>query len=108
MAKTVRTRERPENVKVRNAVLMVIYSSRLTFIHVRQPGRDVEALYNQESFFLCVCRFSTKYWMSQTCIVCGKGMLFGLKCKNCKWVASQFAQICFFFVILMLMCYANP
>uniref|UniRef100_A0A3Q2QAH0 Kinase suppressor of ras 2 n=1 Tax=Fundulus heteroclitus TaxID=8078 RepID=A0A3Q2QAH0_FUNHE len=27
--------------------------------------------------------FSTKYWMSQTCIVCGKGMLFGLKCKNC-------------------------
>ncbi|CAL8251276.1 unnamed protein product, partial [Boreogadus saida] len=28
-------------------------------------------------------RFSTKYWMSQTCIVCGKGMLFGLKCKNC-------------------------
>ncbi|KAK2901759.1 hypothetical protein Q8A73_011505 [Channa argus] len=29
-------------------------------------------------------KFSTKYWMSQTCIVCGKGMLFGLKCKNCK------------------------
>uniref|UniRef100_H3BC71 Kinase suppressor of ras 2 n=1 Tax=Latimeria chalumnae TaxID=7897 RepID=H3BC71_LATCH len=29
-------------------------------------------------------RFSTKYWMSQTCIVCGKGMLIGLKCKNCK------------------------
>ncbi|KAJ8380161.1 hypothetical protein SKAU_G00009390 [Synaphobranchus kaupii] len=29
-------------------------------------------------------RFSTKYWMSQTCVVCGKGMLFGLKCKNCK------------------------
>uniref|UniRef100_W5K0U9 non-specific serine/threonine protein kinase n=1 Tax=Astyanax mexicanus TaxID=7994 RepID=W5K0U9_ASTMX len=29
-------------------------------------------------------RFSTKYWMSQTCIVCGKGMLFGLKCKTCK------------------------
>ncbi|XP_062890299.1 kinase suppressor of Ras 2 isoform X2 [Mobula hypostoma] len=29
-------------------------------------------------------RFSTKYWMSQTCTVCGKGMLFGLKCKNCK------------------------
>ncbi|XP_030877466.1 kinase suppressor of Ras 2-like, partial [Leptonychotes weddellii] len=22
--------------------------------------------------------------MSQTCTVCGKGMLFGLKCKNCK------------------------
>ncbi len=33
------------------------------------------------------CRFSTKYWMSQTCIVCGKGMLFGLKCKNCKYVS---------------------
>uniref|UniRef100_A0A8C0G0Z6 non-specific serine/threonine protein kinase n=1 Tax=Chelonoidis abingdonii TaxID=106734 RepID=A0A8C0G0Z6_CHEAB len=31
-------------------------------------------------------RFSTKYWMSQTCTVCGKGMLFGLKCKNCKYV----------------------
>nr|XP_057925598.1 kinase suppressor of Ras 2 isoform X5 [Doryrhamphus excisus] len=29
-------------------------------------------------------RFSTKYWMSQTCTVCAKGMLFGLKCKNCK------------------------
>uniref|UniRef100_A0A3B3SSD3 non-specific serine/threonine protein kinase n=1 Tax=Paramormyrops kingsleyae TaxID=1676925 RepID=A0A3B3SSD3_9TELE len=29
-------------------------------------------------------QFSTKYWMSQTCVVCGKGMLFGLKCKNCK------------------------
>ncbi|XP_055002982.1 kinase suppressor of Ras 2 isoform X2 [Sorex araneus] len=29
-------------------------------------------------------RFSTKYWMAQTCTVCGKGMLFGLKCKNCK------------------------
>uniref|UniRef100_A0A3Q3EYS1 non-specific serine/threonine protein kinase n=1 Tax=Labrus bergylta TaxID=56723 RepID=A0A3Q3EYS1_9LABR len=29
-------------------------------------------------------KFSTKYWMSQTCTVCGKGMLFGLKCKNCK------------------------
>ncbi|ELK15500.1 Kinase suppressor of Ras 2 [Pteropus alecto] len=29
-------------------------------------------------------RFSTKYWMSQTCTVCGKGMLFGLKCKNCN------------------------
>lgn len=33
------------------------------------------------------CRFSTKYWMSQTCTVCGKGMLFGLKCKNCKYEA---------------------
>ncbi|XP_032802970.2 kinase suppressor of Ras 2 isoform X3 [Petromyzon marinus] len=29
-------------------------------------------------------RFSTKYWMSQTCMVCAKGMLFGVKCKNCK------------------------
>lgn len=38
---------------------------------------------------LCVSlrRFSTKYWMSQTCTVCGKGMLFGLKCKNCKYGA---------------------
>ncbi|KAI1232894.1 hypothetical protein IHE44_0006076, partial [Lamprotornis superbus] len=27
----------------------------------------------------------TQYWMSQTCTVCGKGMLFGLKCKNCKY-----------------------
>lgn len=33
-------------------------------------------------------RFSTKYWMSQTCTVCGKGMLFGLKCKNCKYGAG--------------------
>lgn len=35
-----------------------------------------------------LCRFSTKYWMSQTCTVCGKGMLFGLKCKNCKYVVA--------------------
>ncbi|CAH6778821.1 Ksr2 [Phodopus roborovskii] len=34
-------------------------------------------------------RFSTKYWMSQTCTVCGKGMLFGLKCKNCKLVRTE-------------------
>lgn len=40
-------------------------------------------------------RFSTKYWMSQTCTVCGKGMLFGLKCKNCKYVAvpERFASL---------------
>ncbi|XP_052023607.1 kinase suppressor of Ras 2-like [Apodemus sylvaticus] len=34
-------------------------------------------------------RFSTKYWMSQTCTVCGKGMLFGLKCKNCKYYRTR-------------------
>ncbi|OXB76456.1 UNVERIFIED_CONTAM: hypothetical protein H355_014171, partial [Colinus virginianus] len=38
-------------------------------------------------------RFSTKYWMSQTCTVCGKGMLFGLKCKNCKYEAVQDAAV---------------
>lgn len=37
------------------------------------------------TFRVSLCRFSTKYWMSQTCTVCGKGMLFGLKCKNCKY-----------------------
>ncbi|MBZ3884392.1 Kinase suppressor of Ras 2 [Sciurus carolinensis] len=38
-------------------------------------------------------RFSTKYWMSQTCTVCGKGMLFGLKCKNCNLEGNPLLQI---------------
>ncbi|XP_054650337.1 kinase suppressor of Ras 1-like isoform X3 [Dunckerocampus dactyliophorus] len=29
-------------------------------------------------------RFSTKSWLSQTCQVCGKNMMFGVKCKHCK------------------------
>ncbi|XP_061538735.1 kinase suppressor of Ras 1 isoform X1 [Phycodurus eques] len=29
-------------------------------------------------------RFSTKSWLSQTCQVCGKNMIFGVKCKHCK------------------------
>lgn len=49
----------------------------------------------------CVRRFSTKYWMSQTCTVCGKGMLFGLKCKNCKWVVSQVTHTVY---VLLLYC----
>lgn len=52
MAKTARTRERSEKVKVRNTVLMVIYSSRLTFIHVQQASRDVKEMYNYQSFFV--------------------------------------------------------
>ncbi|XP_057694886.1 kinase suppressor of Ras 1-like isoform X1 [Corythoichthys intestinalis] len=29
-------------------------------------------------------RFSTKSWLSQTCQVCGRNMIFGVKCKHCK------------------------
>uniref|UniRef100_A0A8D3BQE6 Kinase suppressor of ras 1b n=1 Tax=Scophthalmus maximus TaxID=52904 RepID=A0A8D3BQE6_SCOMX len=30
-------------------------------------------------------RFSTKSWLSQTCQVCHKSMMFGVKCKHCKF-----------------------
>ncbi|KAI4896638.1 hypothetical protein NFI96_029896 [Prochilodus magdalenae] len=29
-------------------------------------------------------RFSTKSWLSQTCEVCKKNLMFGVKCKHCK------------------------
>ncbi|XP_035391591.1 kinase suppressor of Ras 1 isoform X4 [Electrophorus electricus] len=29
-------------------------------------------------------RFSTKSWLSQTCQVCQKNMIFGVKCKHCR------------------------
>ncbi|KAA8587155.1 hypothetical protein FQN60_000991 [Etheostoma spectabile] len=29
-------------------------------------------------------RFSTKSWLSQTCQVCQKNMMFGVKCKHCR------------------------
>nr|XP_046244045.1 kinase suppressor of Ras 1-like isoform X2 [Scatophagus argus] len=29
-------------------------------------------------------RFSTKSWLSQTCQVCRKSMMFGVKCKHCR------------------------
>ncbi|XP_066520863.1 kinase suppressor of Ras 1 isoform X1 [Hoplias malabaricus] len=29
-------------------------------------------------------RFSTKSWLSQTCQVCQKNLMFGVKCKHCK------------------------
>ncbi|XP_069040204.1 kinase suppressor of Ras 1 isoform X3 [Lepisosteus oculatus] len=29
-------------------------------------------------------RFSTKSWLSQTCQVCQRNMMFGVKCKHCK------------------------
>ncbi|KAK6296587.1 hypothetical protein J4Q44_G00327290 [Coregonus suidteri] len=29
-------------------------------------------------------RFSTKSWLSQTCQVCHRNMMFGVKCKHCK------------------------
>ncbi|XP_028275535.1 kinase suppressor of Ras 1-like isoform X2 [Parambassis ranga] len=29
-------------------------------------------------------RFSTKSWLSQTCQVCCRSMMFGVKCKHCK------------------------
>ncbi|XP_055082466.1 kinase suppressor of Ras 1 isoform X4 [Periophthalmus magnuspinnatus] len=30
-------------------------------------------------------RFSTKSWLSQTCQVCQKNMMFGVKCKHCRF-----------------------
>lgn len=45
----------------------------------------VQLLLSPATLRVPLLRFSTKYWMSQTCTVCGKGMLFGLKCKNCKY-----------------------
>lgn len=30
-------------------------------------------------------RFSTKSWLSQICQVCQKSMMFGVKCKYCRW-----------------------
>uniref|UniRef100_A0A672JM26 non-specific serine/threonine protein kinase n=1 Tax=Salarias fasciatus TaxID=181472 RepID=A0A672JM26_SALFA len=33
---------------------------------------------------LLLCRFSTKSWLSQTCQVCQKNMMFGVKCKHCR------------------------
>ncbi|PWA22678.1 hypothetical protein CCH79_00002090, partial [Gambusia affinis] len=33
-------------------------------------------------------RFSTKSWLSQTCQVCQKSMMFGVKCKHCRRTES--------------------
>lgn len=35
------------------------------------------------------CRFSTKSWLSQTCQVCHKSMMFGVKCKHCKYETAN-------------------
>ena len=34
-------------------------------------------------------RFSTKSWLSQICQVCQKSMMFGVKCKYCRWAHSE-------------------
>uniref|UniRef100_A0A3B4E263 non-specific serine/threonine protein kinase n=1 Tax=Pygocentrus nattereri TaxID=42514 RepID=A0A3B4E263_PYGNA len=44
-------------------------------------------LRNQQTVYFFVCgifRFSTKSWLSQTCQVCQKNMIFGVKCKHCR------------------------
>ncbi|XP_060703837.1 kinase suppressor of Ras 1-like isoform X3 [Hemiscyllium ocellatum] len=39
----------------------------------------------QRDFGLSIThRFSTKSWLSQTCQVCQKNMMFGVKCKHCR------------------------
>uniref|UniRef100_A0A672P0G5 Kinase suppressor of ras 1 n=1 Tax=Sinocyclocheilus grahami TaxID=75366 RepID=A0A672P0G5_SINGR len=43
-------------------------------------SRDIKMFF----FLVCVCRFSTKSWLSQTCQVCQKNMIFGVKCKHCR------------------------
>lgn len=37
-----------------------------------------------KKMFVFVYRFSTKSWLSQTCQVCQKNMIFGVKCKHCR------------------------
>uniref|UniRef100_A0A4W3I292 non-specific serine/threonine protein kinase n=1 Tax=Callorhinchus milii TaxID=7868 RepID=A0A4W3I292_CALMI len=37
-----------------------------------------------ESYFGFAPRFSTKSWLSQTCQVCQRSMMFGVKCKHCS------------------------
>ncbi|XP_031671531.1 kinase suppressor of Ras 2 [Oncorhynchus kisutch] len=51
---------------------------------IKDPSHPCQKLFALLPIRQAPQKFSTKYWMSQTCIVCGKGMLFGLKCKNCK------------------------
>ncbi|KAB5550398.1 hypothetical protein PHYPO_G00053300 [Pangasianodon hypophthalmus] len=59
-----------------------------TRIHVESPtlkdkGRSPQAM--RRDYGLTIThRFSTKSWFSQTCAVCRKNMLFGVKCKHCK------------------------
>lgn len=36
-------------------------------------------------------RFSTKSWLSQTCEVCCRSMMFGVKCKHCKYENANLA-----------------
>uniref|UniRef100_A0A3Q0RVG2 Kinase suppressor of ras 1 n=1 Tax=Amphilophus citrinellus TaxID=61819 RepID=A0A3Q0RVG2_AMPCI len=53
---------------------------------IEDPGtHKVEYVPQLSSYSLSVlCRFSTKSWLSQTCQVCCRSMMFGVKCKHCK------------------------
>ncbi|XP_060800037.1 kinase suppressor of Ras 1 isoform X3 [Neoarius graeffei] len=57
-----------------------------TRIHVESPtlkGKSPQAI--RRDYGLTIThRFSTKSWFSQTCAVCRKNVLFGVKCKHCK------------------------
>ncbi|XP_029104850.1 kinase suppressor of Ras 1-like isoform X2 [Scleropages formosus] len=49
------------------------------------PGRRSSPQTVQRDIGLSVThRFSTKSWLSQTCQVCQKNMMFGVKCKHCR------------------------
>uniref|UniRef100_A0A8C1JR17 non-specific serine/threonine protein kinase n=1 Tax=Cyprinus carpio TaxID=7962 RepID=A0A8C1JR17_CYPCA len=55
--------------------------------HESQLGHRIEDTPTNKDikmFFVCVYRFSTKSWLSQTCQVCQKNMIFGVKCKHCR------------------------
>ncbi|XP_058269497.1 kinase suppressor of Ras 1 isoform X1 [Hemibagrus wyckioides] len=50
---------------------------------LKDKGRSPQAM--RRDYGLTIThRFSTKSWFSQTCVVCKKNMLFGVKCKHCK------------------------
>ncbi|XP_046718836.1 kinase suppressor of Ras 1 isoform X1 [Silurus meridionalis] len=59
-----------------------------TRVHVESPtltdkGKSPQTV--RRDYGLTIThRFSTKSWFSQTCAVCRKNMLFGVKCKHCK------------------------
>lgn len=80
---SVRMRERYERQKVRTRVPLIVILSSFMSYRCATSEKSM-SFFGISLSLLLACRFSTKYWMSQTCIVCGKGMLFGLKCKNCK------------------------
>ncbi|XP_007898885.1 kinase suppressor of Ras 1 isoform X2 [Callorhinchus milii] len=57
------------------------YSSPKNTLHVPRGSPPVQ----RRDFGLSIThRFSTKSWLSQTCQVCQRSMMFGVKCKHCR------------------------